>query len=195
MLPHLILHLHEVGSHGLLDFGVLLLDKVHHRSLKLIAAHTCLDKQLVIDLGLIDEHVNHQIHLAVGAHLGLLLEFSLLAHCCHRLLLRDLEGGQSLLLCELRRSIFLFCGILFFGQLALLCGHHHLLELRPLRHSLHGHLELFLISVEDAHHLLHKRLAHPIVLLELLLDDSAILGIIFVLVELKALLDGRISLD
>ena len=151
---HCLLHLLNRGSHGLFDLSVLLLDKVQHRSVKLNAAHTCLDKQLVIDLGLKDCHVNHQIHLAVGAHLELLLEFSLHAQCCHHLLLLDLEGRQSLLLCELRRSIFLFCGILFFGQLALLCNYHILLELRSLRHSLHGHLELFLISVEDVHHLL-----------------------------------------
>jgi len=79
MLSHLNLHLHHILGHGFLDVRIFRSDVPHHRLLQFVVTDTTFDKELVIKLGLFDEHIDHHVHLAALAILHLLLHLSLLA--------------------------------------------------------------------------------------------------------------------
>lgn len=187
---HSLLHFTHVNGHLLLHFGVIHAHEVHDRVFKLVVGHSSSDEEGVLNLGLVDKHVDHHLHFILAAHLGLLLHSHLLFHGIHGQLLRLLEGLEGLLLLELGLRLSL-SHLLLAGELTLLSGHDHLSVLRVLRHHLHGHLELLLVRVgQNVQSFLHDGLAHLIFLLELSGNDLTILLPVLAFVSSAAIVKG-----
>jgi len=191
VLFHLNLHLHHVLRHGCLHLFIVRLNVEHHTLLKLVIADSFLFEELIVNPGLLDEHVDHHIHLTDVAGLHLPLNLSLLCQSVHRVLLGKLEGLQSLLLGE-RGGCIGFIGILI-GELTLLSCHQLLLVHCILRHNLHRHLKLFCGRVHFLHHLIHKDLTLLVVQRKFLCDEITVLLFIPFFVEHQTTFKRRIS--
>jgi len=63
--------------HSFGNFGISALHEVHNGFFELIAFDTLIDKQLVFNLGLFDEHIDHHGHLV---HLATLSSLTLQLH-------------------------------------------------------------------------------------------------------------------
>ena len=176
MFLHLLLHLQRELHHGFLHFLVTTLHVAHDGVLEVIICDTLFNKERVVQLGCLHEHIDHHFHFvhASAATLGrLALHSSLLLDLLHLHCPRSLERLESLSSRELRFWFVWIC--VFTRQFSLLRGHQHLSHLRVLSHHLHGHLEFLLSCLsENLEHLSHNDLTHLVLSHELLLDDVAI---------------------